>query len=298
MQHLNTCPICGGTSLRTYVEAPDVTLSPISLGSSRAAVAHGTILRCQACGFGFLASRVSEEQLADLYGQLDHQMYEAEAEGRARTAVEHFNIVRRFVATGSLLDVGCASGGFLQVCAQNGFQVTGVEPAAGLANKARESLSGKGAVLCVTFQQTSFPPDSFDVVTLWDVLEHVPKPMEFLRLCGSLLKPGGYLFANVPDLNSFQARVLGRRWPLLLPEHFNYFTRKSLTLCAEQTGFELLRFGRRPAFFSVGYIFHRLSQHNIPGAKLGKQFVDTTRLNRLIVPVSLGETYGVWKRAG
>jgi SAM-dependent methyltransferase len=296
MQSQNSCPICESNSIRTYVDAPDETLSPTSLGSSRLAVSHGTILRCRSCGFGFLASRLSEKRLAELYSQLDHQMYEAEAQGRARTAIQHFKIVHRFVAAGSLLDVGCASGGFLRVCQQNGFRVTGVEPATGLAKMAREAICGKGEVFCATLQDASLRQASFDVVTLWDVLEHVQEPMEFLRLCGSLLKRGGYLFANVPDLGSFQARILGRRWPLLLPEHFNYFTRKSLTLCAEKAGLELLRFGRRPAFFTIGYIFHRLSQHNIPGATLGKQLVSGTRLNRLIVPVPLGETYGGWKR--
>jgi SAM-dependent methyltransferase len=296
MRSLSTCPICGSGSIRTYVDAPNETLTPISLGSSRVKVAHGTILRCQSCGFGFLASRVSDEQLAKLYSQLDHQIYEAEAEGRARTAIQHFKIVQRFVVSGSLLDVGCASGAFLQLCAQNGFRVTGVEPARGLANKAKEVLSGEGEVFCATLQGASLRPAAFDALTLWDVLEHVPEPIEFLHLCGSLLKPGGYLFANVPDLDSFQARTFGKRWPLLLPEHLNYFTRKSLALCAGKAGFELLCLGRRAAFFTVGYILYRLSQHKIPGAALGKQLVDRTRLNRLIVPIPLGETYGAWKR--
>jgi SAM-dependent methyltransferase len=298
MQSLTTCPICESSSIRTYVDAPNETLGPTSLGSSRVAVSHGTILRCQSCGFGFLASRLSEEELAQLYTQLDHQMYEAEAEGRARTAIQHFKIIHRHVSAGSLLDVGCASGGFLQICAQNGFQVTGVEPSTGLANKAREVLSGKGEVLCATLQQTSFRKASFDAVTLWDVLEHVSNPRDFLRLCRLVLKPEAYLFANVPDLDSFQARVLGRRWPLLLPEHFNYFTRKSLGLCAKNAGFELVRFGRRSAFFTVSYIFHRLAQHNIPGIAVGKRFLEAARLKHLIVPVLLGETYGVWRRRG
>jgi SAM-dependent methyltransferase len=294
MQSQTTCPICGSSSIRTYVDAPNETLSRSSLGSSRVTVAHGEILRCQSCGFGFLASRMSEETLARLYSELDHQIYESEAWGRARTAIRHFKIIHRYVAAGSLLDVGCASGAFLQVCLQYGFQVTGVEPAIGLAKKAKEILSSKGKVFCATLQQTSFRPASFDVVTLWDVLEHVSAPMDFLRLCRSLLKPGGYLFANVPDLESFQARVLGRRWPLLLPEHFNYFTRKSLALCAERAGFELVRFGRRPAFFTVGYIFHQLAQHKVPGATSAKRLAIATRLNRAILPVPLGETYGVW----
>jgi SAM-dependent methyltransferase len=296
MRNPNICPICGSESIRTYVDAPDDMLSLNSLGSSRASVSHGTILRCQSCGFGFLASRLTDKQLAELYSQLDHQIYEAESGGRARTAIQHLKVVQRFVTSGSLLDVGCASGAFLKLCARNGFQVTGVEPATGLANKAKETLADQGEVFCATLQDASLRPAAFDVLTLWDVLEHVPEPTEFLHLCASLLKAEGYLFANVPDLDSFQAKIFRRRWPLLLPEHLNYFTRKSLALCAEKAGFRLLLLGRRAAFFTVGYILHRLSQHKIPGAMLGKQLAEATHLKSLIVPVPLGETYGAWKR--
>jgi SAM-dependent methyltransferase len=241
---------------------------------------------------------LDEEKLAELYSQLDHHIYESEADGRSRTARRHFEIVRQFVRGGKLLDVGCASGGFLSVCSGNGFEVTGVEPATALANKAREAISGRGEILCGTLQEVTLRADSFDVLTLWDVLEHVPEPEEFLRLCRSLLKHGGYLFANVPDLGSFQAKILGRRWPLLLPEHFNYFTRKSLALCAGKAGFRLLRFGRRSAYFSIAYTLHRLAQHNIWLARIGKDVIEGSRLARIILPVPLGETYGAWLNSG
>jgi SAM-dependent methyltransferase len=292
-----SCPICRSGSVHFHIEGSNEHLNQDSLGSSRVAVSHGAILRCSACGFGFLASRLGEAQLADLYSELDDRTYEAEAEGRARTALQHFKIVRHAVSSGKLLDVGCASGGFLRLCALNGFEVTGVEPARALAEKARGALSHRGQIVCATLQQASLPAGSFDLLTLWDVLEHVPEPIAFLKLCRSLLKPEGYLFANVPDLDSLQARFLGSNWPLLLPEHFNYFTQKSLVFSARQAGFEPLRTGRRPAFFSIGYIFHRLSQHHIPGAKLAHQIGNVAGLNRLIVPILLGEIYAVWKRA-
>jgi SAM-dependent methyltransferase len=296
MQKSRVCPICDSNSIRAYISAPEELLQPSSLGSARSAVSHGTILRCQACGFGFIESRLTDAQLAKLYSELDHQIYEAEEEGRARTARTHLGIVLDVAASGTLLDVGCASGYFLRSCAENGFKVVGVEPAKEFAARARAILEGKGEVFCATLQDAPLQDSFFDVVTLWDVLEHVAEPVDFLCKCGSLLKSGGWLFANVPDLASLQAVILGRRWPLLLPEHLNYFTRTSLELCARKAGFELLRFGRRPAFFSVGYILRRLAQHHIPGTNLAKLVATKLRLNRVIAPVPLGETYGVWKK--
>jgi SAM-dependent methyltransferase len=292
----DSCPICDGSEIEVYVEAPEAALNPDSLGSSRVEVSHSKILRCRRCGFGFLAARLTETELASLYAQLDHTLYEAESDGRARTAVRHFNIVRRFMGGGNLLDVGCASGGFLNLCAQHSFRVTGVEPAKGLADRAAQLLKGRGEILCATLQEAGLEEGSFDGVTLWDVLEHVPQPIEFLKLSRSLLKPGGFLLVNVPDLGSLQAKCLGRRWPLLLPEHFNYFTRGSLARAGAKSGLDLVRFGRRPASFSVGYILHRLSQHHLPGTRLGRRLVEALRLGSLIVPVPLGETWVVWRR--
>ena len=223
-------------------------------------------------------------------------MYEKESQGRLNTAKRHLKIVQRSVAGGRLLDVGCASGGFLSCAADAGWSVVGVEPAEVLCAKAKEELRGRGEVLCLTLQQAHLPASSFDALTMWDVLEHVPDPLGFLKNCASLLKPGGYLFANVPDLDSLQARLLRERWPLLLAEHLNYFNRRSLKLCGELAELRWASFGRRPASFSVEYVLYRLAQHRIPGASFGHKVAGKTFLGEICIPAFLGESYGVWTR--
>jgi SAM-dependent methyltransferase len=172
----------------------------------------------------------------------------------------------------------------------------GVEPAQVLCAKAKQLLAGRGDVLCVALQQADIPPATFDALTLWDVLEHVPDPLGFMRHCASLLKPGGFLFANVPDLDSLQSRFMGERWPLLLAEHLNYFNRSSLKLCGERANLKLLEFGRRPASFTLDYVFYRLAQHKVPGAAIGHGVVRRSLLGKICIPVFLGESYGVWTR--
>jgi SAM-dependent methyltransferase len=205
-------------------------------------------------------------------------------------------IVHRYLSPGRLLDVGCASGLFLRCAADAGWQVVGVEPAKMLCDQARRTLAGQGELMCATLQESSLPMSSFDAVTLWDVLEHVQDPLQFMSACGALLKPGGHLFVNVPDLDSLQARVLGARWPLLLPEHLNYFNRNSLRLCGERANLTWLHFGRRRAYFSLVYVLYRLAQHHIPGAAVGNQLISRYAISGTIFPVSLGELYGVWGR--
>ena len=140
--------------------------------------------------------------------------------------------------------MGCASGLFLFAAAERGWQVTGLEPAEVLYREAQERLAGRGTVLPLTLEESDLPEHQFDVVTLWDVLEHVADPLNMMGRCQALLKPGGSLFLNVPDLDSVKARIRRRQWPLLLPEHLNYFNRPSLKLCAQKCGLQLRRFGR------------------------------------------------------
>jgi SAM-dependent methyltransferase len=126
---------------------------------------------------------------------------------------------------------------FLAAAAEAGWAVTGVEPLEVLASYAKEALRGRGEVHCSTLQEANLGR-SFDALTFWDVLEHVTEPLAFLADCAGLLKPGGYLFANLPDIGSIQARLLGDRWPLLLAEHLNCFDRSTLKLCGEKAGLQ------------------------------------------------------------
>jgi SAM-dependent methyltransferase len=265
------------------------------MGSSRNNVACGLVLRCASCGFGFRASRVDENALEQLYADLDINVYESELRGRLATARRHLRIVHHYCSPARLLDVGCASGLFLRTAADQGWNVIGVEPSTALSALASNNLKDRGVVVAATLQNANLEEKSFDAVTLWDVLEHVPNPLEFLDACARLLKPDGFLFVNVPDLDSIQARLLGTRWPLLLPEHLNYFCRKSLTLCGERAGLSRVGMGRRKASFSVEYVLYRLQQHQVIGASIINRVAKGLHLGSVVVPISLGELYTVWR---
>lgn len=183
---------------------------------------------------------------------------------------------------------------FLWHALNAGWEVTGLEPSETLSAQAIQNLGGKGDIQCATLENARLR-GGFDALTLWDVLEHVTYPVEFLRACSTLLRPGGMLFLTVPDLDSLEARLLGRRWPLLLPEHLNYFTRGSLRRCGQSVGLTLIGFGRRRVYFSVKYVSYRLAQHHIPGAAILHQLTSGA-FGRTMIPLSLGETYAVWRR--
>ena len=291
------CPLCGGTKLKLHLDGSDHALDPSAFGSSRTSLSFGRILRCADCGFGFTETRPSAEQLRKLYERMDTAVYESETAGRIRTARRHLRILTEHARqAGRLLDVGCASGRFVEAAADPGWSAVGIEPSETLSAQAKQLLAGRATVWAATLQEAALERASFDAVTMWDVLEHVTNPVEFFETAAALIRPGGLMAVNVPNLDSLPARLLGRRWPLLLPEHLNYFNSRSLQACARRAGLLQLALGSRPVNFTVKYVLHRTGQHVGLFSRLNAM-AQKSALGDRVVPVWMGEIYAVWRKA-
>jgi SAM-dependent methyltransferase len=290
------CPLCNNRQSTLYLDGDDNEINLASVGSSRTLLSHGRILRCTSCGLAYRSFRPESEELGRLYRTADDSRYEAEMPNRWRTARRHKQIIDRYVSSkGSLLDVGCASGAFLRVMRDAGWDGDGVEPSKSQFLRASKLLGGSSNIQQCMLQDALHSKD-YELITLWDVLEHVTEPAEFLQLAASHLKSGGYLALNVPRIDSLVARVLSSRWPLLLAEHLNYFTVPSLRICGESAGLRLIHTGQRPSAFSLGYIFFRAAQHKIPGSALLSKTVNGLKIAELSIPVWLGEIYAVFQK--
>ena len=110
------------------------------------------------------------------------------------------------------------------------------------------------------FEQ-NYPAKSYDVVTLWDVLEHTPDPKTEMREMHRLLKDDGLLVINYPDIGSWIARADGTSWVFLLDVHLYYFTRATIRKLLGDAGFEVVRI--RPHFqrLALGYVLHRATPY-------------------------------------
>lgn len=279
------------------IEGVDEELRAGDIGSSRARMSHGRILRCRKCQFAFRRYRPGEDELAPLYRDADVKVYERESANRGRTALRHRNLVlRQHPAPGSILDVGCASGQFLKSMAEAGWRVSGVEPSKAEFRLAQAALGGAAHLQNTTLSDAEFS-GQFDVVTFWDVLEHMPDPAKFLHECAALLKPGGTILFTLPNMDSVQARCMKTRWPLLLAEHLNYFNPRSLTLCCANAGLEVGSIGVRPVSFSMDYVLFRLAQHKLPGMEGLRAIARAFGMGRLTLPVYMGEMVAVCRHA-
>lgn len=286
------CPICSG-STRLHLTANEPSAAPRATDDR---TRHPDILRCDACGVAFAALRPGDDLLARQYRESAGNVYDQESHSREISARRLLRLVHRYARPGRLLDVGCASGFFLQRAALAGWLVTGVEPSRALVRGAAGRLQGNATLVNDTLQDAALPLDSFDVVTAWDVLEHVGDPVAFLRRCRALLRPGGHLFVKTPDIGSVVARAFGRRWPLLLAEHVFYFTSTSLRIAGDRAGLSRVDHGHGVAWFSLGYITRRLIEHRIPGAQRVAVILSRLGAGAMAVPVLPGEIHVIWSR--
>ena len=201
------------------------------------------ILQCRACGLGATSPAPSAAQLAELNrgacgGEERAAVYasrRSEIEGRYAAQLAR---IKRFKPDGALLDVGCNIGMFMKAARDGGFAVTGVELNAGCAAYGRENFVLD--IRSASLEGAAFPAGTSDVVTLFDVLEHVPDPRALLSGVRRTLKPGGLLVVQSPNLDSFMARLMKENWNWLTPpDHLYHFTPGALVRLLENGGFRV-----------------------------------------------------------
>jgi SAM-dependent methyltransferase len=220
---------------------------------------------CTACGLRYTRPLPSAAELEALYPPGYHTRHSTRLWSRdfARILLERWVMRERRGAVaalppGRLLDVGCGNGAFLASVRLLGWAVEGTDPSAAGCELSR----AKGVpVHHGELAQAGFADGSFDVVTLWHVLEHVAGPLAELAEIRRILRPGGRLVVQVPDADSLTLRLCGDRWfPLDVPRHLQHFTPDSLRRTLERAGFELVREQRwRPTDVAASfYSFLRL----------------------------------------
>jgi hypothetical protein len=135
------------------------------------------------------------------------------------------------------------------------------------------------------------PPESLDYLTAFDVLEHLPRLEEDIGLIRTVLKPGGLLFASVPNIKSFVARLMGEHWNMILLEHLWYFSPATLARLMDRLGFDEVAVHGVPFDAPVAHIATRLAQtFGMRGV------IEAGPLSRMVIPAPAGIMLGVYRR--
>jgi SAM-dependent methyltransferase len=219
------CALCGSARAGTLFVARDRLLGRPGMFP---------VVRCGTCGLVYLCPRPSGPALSAFYPDAYYPLDAAPSAQARAVAAGLFARVQSWVRAQGLrrvhlLDVGCGTGVFLDLAQRAGWRVAGIEPGAAACAYARARFGLE--VYCGTLDDAPLPQEEFDVITLWHVLEHLPRPVESLRRLRAALAPGGLLLIAVPNFASLEARLFGRRWYSLdAPRHLYHFT--PATLCA------------------------------------------------------------------
>lgn len=249
------------------------------------------LVRCGGCGLVYVNPRYKSKLVLEGYTQGEDPMFVSQAKARERTFERCLKILERYWGSaprGRLLDIGTAAGSFLHVAKKRDWDVHGCELNGWLCEWGKKHYD-------LSIQQgeifnLEYPDNFFDVITLWDVLEHTPSPRRVIEKCRQLLRPGGMLVVNYPDIGSWISKAMGRRWVFLLSVHLYYFTRGSMRRLLQECGFQTETF--RPHFqqLEIGYVFKRM-QATLPHiGKWGAGVVQRLKQEHRMVSYWMGQT--------
>ena len=233
------CDFCGSSEATELFQGPDRLLGLPGTFS---------VVRCQTCGLIRQDPRPTAATMEYYYPPayepysiaIDDEPSRIARWSRRHGMNKRRRAIERLVGTGRLLDVGCATGNFLNEMARTErWHVEGVEPnvtAAAYGCDRFGLLIHEG-----NLEKVALPDASFDVVTMWNVFEHLHTPMANLREVARLLRSGGLYVFSIPNLNSVEARHLGRLWMgWELPRHLYFPTHSVMRRMLGEVGLELL----------------------------------------------------------
>lgn len=154
-----------------------------------------------------------------------------------------------------ILDIGCGSGKFVRFLRNLGYDAYGLEPSSVLY---QTFLEGESYFYNFTTQEflANQPDRKFDIVTLFDVLEHIKNPNSIIRDISNLLIPKSYIFISTPNANSLFAKILNKRWHYFNKYHFSYFSPSTIKLLAKMNDLKYINLCYLTRYYSLYYLFN------------------------------------------
>lgn len=233
---VENCPICGEKNRQHYLSCLDHTVSKQQF----------QIVECQKCLFAYTSPRPTENDLGWYYESEEYISHSNTSKGlisrlyqmvRKHTLGKKLSLVNREGKKGALLDIGCGTGEFLNTVKNDGWKTIGIEPS---PSARKQGIENYKLDVRDENELVNLMPGSFDVITMWHVMEHVPHLAERVNKLRELLKPDGVLFIAVPNRNSHDAAYYKENWAAYdVPRHLWHFRAQDMRTLMANGGLEV-----------------------------------------------------------
>jgi ubiquinone/menaquinone biosynthesis C-methylase UbiE len=249
MENLEQCPICNSIRSKYFMACIDHTVSRETFN----------IVECESCGFKYTNPRPETQDLGRYYKSEDYVSHSNTKKGfinstyqsvRKYTLLKKLQLISKHYKTGKILDIGCGTGEFLNTMKSAKWDSMGIEPDSDARNMAIKNYSLN---VLPESELSSLLDESFDVITMWHVLEHVPKLNERVQELKRLLKPNGLIIIAVPNCNSLDAKIYKEHWAAYdVPRHLYHFTPNDIDSLFKKYGMKVFRI--LPMIFDSFYV--------------------------------------------
>jgi len=225
-----------------------------------------TIYRCPSCSLGqtdlhkdynkFVASNYTKGYYTGDPTRSAYADYKADKPFIVKNMRQFLAHVKKYKPQGRLLDVGCALGFFVELAQNNGYDAYGFDPSSYAVHEAKQ-LTGPEKIKHGTIDAVSYPKKSFDVITMFDVFEHLGDPGRDIAKLKTFLKDDGIMVVATGNTASVMAKIMKRRWTFYIPpQHLYFFNKHTMSLLLSKYGLQIIEWFGIGKWLSLRYVLH------------------------------------------
>lgn len=293
-EYFKKCPVCSSSSLTSFKKG---TFDFFRLSQEQIKITdrdYGKIWdlsRCQNCNYIFANPSPSPEFISSLYSEVEDPLYEEEAQGRSKNFLRILKHLERIhPPEGILFDVGAATGIFLNLARQRGWEVDGIETSAWAVQLAKEKYDLR--LREGSFEKAELKKNSYAAVVMIDFVEHTPLPFQALVKAHEILSAEGILILVTPNIKSLAAKIAGSRWWHFRAGHLAFFNSKSLEILLKRSGFQVIKKRKYAWTFSAYYLISRKPRLQF----LLKKPILASFWKKIQLKLALGDSFEIYAR--